>query len=58
LAANALGIPTLRDASRATLEKSNLLPVLLRRANAPIVVGVIAQKFDPAGGVSFCTHDH
>ena len=26
--------------------------------NAPIVVGVIAQKFDPAGGVSFCTHDH
>jgi hypothetical protein len=19
---------------------------------------VIAQKFDPAGGVSFCTHDH
>jgi galactokinase len=32
LAANALGIPTLRDASRATLEKSNLPPVLLRRA--------------------------
>ena len=33
LAANALGIPTLRDASRATLEKSNLSSVLLRRAN-------------------------
>jgi galactokinase len=32
LAANALGIPTLRDASRATLENSNLPPVLLRRA--------------------------
>jgi len=28
LAANALGIPTLRDASRATLEKSNVPPVL------------------------------
>jgi hypothetical protein len=26
--------------------------------NAPIVVSVIAQKFDPAGGVSFRTHDH
>jgi hypothetical protein len=26
--------------------------------NSPIVVGVIAQKFDPAGGVSFRTHDH
>ena len=26
--------------------------------NAPIVVGVIAQKFDPAGGVSFCTREH
>jgi galactokinase len=31
-AADALGIPTLRDVSRAILEKSNLPPVLLRRA--------------------------